>query len=89
MNKIEAKEKFNMINRYNYAQPVQHLWITKEKELYNNRLRKRESKMLETLKKNKWVEKLIYMNHKRKFYKESSITPKMIEKEEEWSEYLI
>jgi len=89
MNKIEAKEKFNIINRYNYAQPIQHLWITKEKELYNERLRKREKVMLSSLDRVKNTPKYTFFNHLRKFISNKDITQAMITKEEKWAEYLI
>ncbi len=90
MNKIEAKEKLRVINAYNQAQPIQHLSIEQEKKEYYDRLKKKEEIMNKSIEKNKGKERLIFLNSKQKFYKESAITEEMKIKEQEyWEEFAI
>lgn len=57
-----------------------------EKAIYEKQIKKRDEVLNKAKERVKKIEKMIFINHKQKFYKVSAITEEIKRAEEEWGE---
>lgn len=77
------------LNKLKWIEHLKNIPQVDKKKEYIKRLKKREKLILQSLDRVKNNPKYTFFNHLWLFMSKKDITPTMIEKEEEWAEYLI